>query len=863
MELCGEIDLLIRMCKMRLSEQLQSLQNKLGETLNEYNLLVDSYKDCDLARENEELKQAIDHFKNELNETKSELSLINEENEKLQTALYNRFLNERFSLLESSRQKLATYFPSDEAVYSNELKRIEYKICSQLAELKKVAQSRLHEESTVFINKAMELERELHASMDAQMEAYKKEQKALLESSMDELDSIADMGLSPEMLEKRQRQEQWEMKIGLNVINKVAILLILLGVGAAFKYTFDHWMGDHLKSISFFLIGLIFIIGGESFYRRHNTIFATGLLGGGIAILYAATFYSYFLLEALISLNMAFFLSILITATAALLALRYDSQTIGSLALAGGFLPVLTLNLTIGLSTNILPLIMGYLFLLNFLLLLISFYKEWKTIRYLSFILNTPALIYLLFSLPSVGWGIFFTTLTFLMYTSITVGSSLIKGLTLHLLDLVLLALNTAINAPILYLLFSHGNLDAFMGVLSIIFALFFIFLGGLVQQRQREDTKTRDLFFGMALTFAIIAVPAQFGQAWISLGWLVQAVFLIIYGSRKESQRLHRAGWIIFALCLLAFYRFELFYKLFHNSKVSFFSLKYLAITLGQILVLMNYLILNKIGEKTRKVFPGEYLTPFRIFTILNLWFYVVYNSWTIFGGLFAHAALGRYFHSLFTAFFTLTLGYVIVKIPILRERAVQVLSNILMIMANIQCVYLNTTRFPATSAHSYVAKGVGLIFLIVFNILILFNVRDLVTMFITGRSKEKSYWRWGLVPLFLGLYLLFNLSSILVVQLNLSVSGFYFNLAYFLLALTFIGYGFKKRASSMRWLGLGLILFSLTKLFLFDLAYLRDFSRIIAYFTFGLILLVISLLYQKIKTLLEEKDANKIEAS
>ena len=159
-------------------------------------------------------------------------------------------------------------------------------------------------------------------------------------------------------------------------------------------------MSNHLKAISFFLLGIVFLAGGEWFYRRRTKAFATGLLGGGLAILYGSVFYSYFLLDQLITLHTGLLLCILITGAAVLLSLRYNSQTIAALALAGGFLPFLTYVCAFGLADQAYLIAMGYLFTLNSLLLIISSCKNWRIIKYISFALNIPSLVYLAFSIP-------------------------------------------------------------------------------------------------------------------------------------------------------------------------------------------------------------------------------------------------------------------------------------------------------------------------------------------------------------------------------------------------------------------------------------------------------------------------------
>lgn len=84
------------------------------------------------------------------------------------------------------------------------------------------------------------------------------------------------------------------MKIGLNWINRLGILLLILAVGAGFRYSYSTWFNDYMKGSAFFLLGAIMLGGGEWLFRKGRGAFALGLIGGGVSVLYGSVFYSYF-----------------------------------------------------------------------------------------------------------------------------------------------------------------------------------------------------------------------------------------------------------------------------------------------------------------------------------------------------------------------------------------------------------------------------------------------------------------------------------------------------------------------------------------------------------------------------------------
>lgn len=67
--------------------------------------------------------------------------------------------------------------------------------------------------------------------------------------------------------------------------------------------------------------------------------------------------------------------------------------------------------------------------------------------------------------------------------------------------------------------------------------------------------------------------------------------------------------------------------------------------------------------------------------------------------------------------------------------------------------------------------------------------------------------------------------------------------------LAFFSIIYGIKKRFLYVRRIGLFLSILANVKLFIYDLSYLSMAYKIIAYFSFGLVMLAISYVYQQLK--------------
>ena len=144
------------------------------------------------------------------------------------------------------------------------------------------------------------------------------------------------------MLRPRTREE-WETLIGGKLLNRVGALALVLGVGFFLKYAFDNdWLNETARVILGGAAGLLLAAGGHRFHRRGMSVFAQGLTGAGVGILYLSIYAAYDFYR-LIPQPVAFLLMALVTAAALLLSLRYDARAIALLGWAGGFLTPLLL----------------------------------------------------------------------------------------------------------------------------------------------------------------------------------------------------------------------------------------------------------------------------------------------------------------------------------------------------------------------------------------------------------------------------------------------------------------------------------------------------------------------------------------
>lgn len=350
--------------------------------------------------------------------------------------------------------------------------------------------------------------------------------------------------------------------------------------------------------------------------------------------------------------------------------------------------------------------------------------------------------------------------------------------------------------------------------------------------------------------------IPFQFGMDWLSVGWLIEAVLLIIFGRRQGYRFWEKMGWIVFGLCLGTFYFIDCLY-LQMESVSPFFDVKFLFITAGQIMVFMTYqydILKNKLSEYSNW---GKLIRAFKYLTIINLYLFIVYNGIHYYHMLSNQTALGKsdlydYFAWMIFASITMAYGFVLSKVRAIADRFTKGLHIALSIIADLVLAILISTQGVLTQgtetdlALRITAFGI----LIIFNILVLLNVRELIVRFLKSHNKSLEFY-----PLWIGILLLGNITAYLIVQFNLGGMNLLLSFAYLFLAIGCILYGFWRKYLYVRIYGLALTIFSLGKLLIFDLNSLDKLGKTLAYFGFGILLLLISYIYQRVNASFKTK--------
>jgi len=304
------------------------------------------------------------------------------------------------------------------------------------------------------------------------------------------------------------------------------------------------------------IIGLGFLGAGEYFQRHKYPVYGQGFTGGGIAILYFSIFAA-FVFYHLIAQPVAFVLMILITLTASLLAVRYDSPAVGIIGLVGGFATPFLLST--GESNRVI--LFTYVAILDAGVLLVAYFKKWPIFNYLTFLFTYLSYVAGHFSSPdainqqsfnTISFG--YLTLFFLIYLAISFTRNIRVQESFLWADVSLLLLNALVYFTLSYNLLINYK-EAWIGFWAVFLGLIYLLIGLFVYQRY---TGTRNLsltVLAIAVGFITLAVPLQLDGYWIPISWAVEAVIVCYLNLKVNPLKIPLAGLLILALAVLSLF--------------------------------------------------------------------------------------------------------------------------------------------------------------------------------------------------------------------------------------------------------------------------------------------------------------------
>lgn len=646
-------------------------------------------------------------------------------------------------------------------------------------------------------------------------------------------------------------------------MSKIGIAVLVLAIGFFVKYAIDNdWIGPAGR------VGIGVLCGGiliaiAHWLRHRYKAFSSVLVGGGLAVLYCTIALAYHQYQ-LFGQTTAFIIMLVITAFAVIISLLYDRQELAIISLVGGFItPFLVSN---GRGDYIT--LFSYLLILNTGLLVIAYYKTWRLLNILAFGFTALLFFSWLVSLPydaagnvyRGGW--MFATAFYLLFFVINMAHTVRKSKPFIASDFIILLTNTCLYfAASLYLIEQLG-IDRYKGLFCAIMGIFHLAATWFLFRQRSVDKNILYLLVGITLSFVSLTAPLQLHGHYITLFWASESVLLYWLFLRSQI-KLIRLSALFICMAMLVSLLMDWFniYGILTSGPLAlpiifnkgFMTGLYVALCCGALYFLQ------------RRTSTGKTA----LFTGLILLF--------VDGALEVGHQFTYYYHDIDLApLYLLLYAYLFVTVFTTVTRALRknefnylnaTLQYVAILLYLISLVYVFGLQEDMLYRNHYEghfmahwAAGV----------LIAAMITQLVIRNRSGETgMDPAIFTWLICMV--TVILLSAEGQLLVNTLFYSKSNDLPNLArvynkttlpilWGLCSFAFMWLGMRHKFQPLRIVSLVLFSITLLKLFIFDIRNIPVAGKIAAFFCLGVLLLVVSFMYQRLKKIIIEDEEKKM---
>lgn len=633
----------------------------------------------------------------------------------------------------------------------------------------------------------------------------------------------------------------WEDVLGGRAAAFVGIAAVVLGVVFFVGYAIQHnWIGPGLRVILGLLAGVALVaLGHAAETRGRLTLLARALTGGGAALFYFTLFAAYHIYH-LIGPALA---AAGLTASAAAafgLAAVYDSQAVAVMSLLGAFLTPLLIGGDFG--HGLFPLV--FIAAVNVPVILLGVKRRWQACYNLAFVLTAlMAAHWLARGLGSAGGGAWRVGLAMtVVYFAEFVALGLLKlsgesAAPRRPLDTARLLVNSLALLGALDWILHAAHRQGWIGTAFLAAAAVHIGLARLAWRWWPHFTDEILACLAGALTFAALALPAQLDGVWVSLGWALEGVILAWFALRVASRPLLAGALGLGMLALLksSFYDAGLYQhapRLFLNGRFA--------------VGLLSAALLGAQGWMHERLAPpdlfrgGAWTALLGVSAVLGLLLAVTVDAFQVWSAAEPWAWLLTTLALAAAGLLTVAWGR---RGPSTWADALGtlllVVAPIKLMLVDLSCGWSHYVRHTEPFANP------------VWLMQLLALAAVLAGVACLRRDPAAANLRvcsWG--RLILGSSLIGMLA---VVTLEMGRARWpwtpsFITLGWALAALAMGVVGLTRRAAWLRYLALAVFGAAVGKVFLVDLADLRGMPRVAAFIGVGLLLLLLSLAYQKV---------------
>ena len=338
-----------------------------------------------------------------------------------------------------------------------------------------------------------------------------------------------------------------------NIIAKVAIVILFLGLSYLFKYSIEHdYISPEIRILGALLLGIGLLAAGWKL-RFKRQIYALILQGGAIAVLYLTIFAAYKLYE-LVPALLTFVFLVVICSTTILFAILQRAMSLAIIACVGGYVtPIL---LSDGSGNHIA--LFSYYLIISTAILVISITQSWRILNLLGFLFTFVV---------SLAWGInnftaeFYIECQIFIFANLVIYGVLVVLLSVrsiyteeyqNIIDMLLLFGTPLCGFGLQYAITRQWEFGPAFSSLG--FGLFYLAGAYIILHKWKSLAKTISLFWlTIGVSFITFSIPLALSANWTALLWMFEGTALTWIMLTQKYYRVALFGALITSLGIIS----------------------------------------------------------------------------------------------------------------------------------------------------------------------------------------------------------------------------------------------------------------------------------------------------------------------
>ena len=664
-----------------------------------------------------------------------------------------------------------------------------------------------------------------------------------------------------------ERNPDLEKFIGENLANKIGIAILVIGIGFFVKYAIDqNWINEIGRVFIGILCGGILLAIAHRL-RKTFAAFSSVLVGGGIAVLYftiTIAFHEY----QIFSQTAAFALMIIITGFTVLLALGYNRVELAVVAILGGFGSPFMVSTGEGNYV----VLFTYILILNGGMLVLAYHKKWRIVNIVCYVFTI-----LIFS----GWissrfesdnasmirgSLVFATLFYLIFFAMNIINNLKLKAKFEAMEIIMLLSNTFLYFSAGMFILNNDFATDFKGLFTALLAVFNFVFAYALYKNASADRNLVFMLIGLVLTFISLAAPIQLEGNYITLFWAAETVLLLWLSQKSGIKLMSIASVIVMSLMIISLMMdwSNIYFEGDYSNHLAILLNK--GFITGAAVVISLFLTRRLLQNESARSFLYENTFKFGITAAIFAVLYVV-------GLLELRYQVAFYIDSVATQ--TLIVGtynMCFIVMILLGGQKISIPSKVshalpLVGFFAIALYLFYYHAFVVDARNEYLEEVAGITgFLFHYLLIGSLIIAAVVSLRQLNQNKDflatvrNGHW-WIFIFIFLFVASAELDHTVLLTAYTDRASAHHVleqnhKIGYAILwgvtSFLLIAIGLSKKIKMLRIISLALLLITLFKLFIIDLHDISEGGKIAAFISLGILLLVVSFMYQRLKKLL-----------